>query len=106
MKVLMDEGVPRGLRQILAQHQVKVLQDLGWGGFRTQKLLLSADAAGFNVLLTTDMNMVQLPQTVLSLAILRLPTNDLRALLALSDQILSTIERAQAGNVYEIAAKK
>jgi hypothetical protein len=106
MKVLMDEGAPRGLRQILIEHQVKTLQDLGWGGLRTQKLLLSAEAAGFDVLLTTDTNMVQLPQTALALAIVRLPTNNLRALLSMSPQILAAINGAQPGNVYEINPTK
>jgi hypothetical protein len=106
MKVLMDEGVPRGLRQILTAHQVKTLQDLGWGGVRITKLLASAESAGFDVLLTTDISMVLRPQTKLALAIVKLPTNELRALTAMSAQILSTIDRAQPGNVYEIPSDK
>ena len=53
MLVLFDHGAPRGLARSLVGHTVKEARAQGWGTFRNGELLEAAEAAGFDVLLTT-----------------------------------------------------
>jgi hypothetical protein len=56
MRVLFDNGTPRGLAGALSGHTVEEARSHGWDTFRNGELLDAADAAGFDVLLTTDRN--------------------------------------------------
>jgi hypothetical protein len=56
MLVLFDNGTPRGIARALEGHIVKETREQGWDTFRNGELLDAAEAAGFNVLLTTDKN--------------------------------------------------
>jgi hypothetical protein len=53
MRVLLDECVPRALRQELPGHEVKTVAEAGWAGLKNGELLKIA-AAQFDVLLTVD----------------------------------------------------
>ena len=57
MRILFDHGVPRPLIECLASHAVMTAQSLGWDTLRNGELILAAERAGFDVLLTTDKNM-------------------------------------------------
>ena len=56
MRVLLDECVPRALRNDLPGHEVKTVAELGWAGVRNGELLRRA-AAAFDVLITVDRNL-------------------------------------------------
>jgi hypothetical protein len=56
MRVLFDNGTPRGVAVALYDHVVEECRSLGWDSLRNGELLDAADAAGFDVLLTTDRN--------------------------------------------------
>ena len=51
MRVLLDECVPRALRNDLPGHEVKTVAELGWAGVKNGELLRRA-AAEFDVLIT------------------------------------------------------
>ncbi len=55
MKLLLDESLPRRLKQDLAEFDVKTVQDMNWSG-KSNGELLSLAADNFNVLITTDQN--------------------------------------------------
>lgn len=57
MLVLFDQGTPVPLRAFLVQHTVKTAAEQGWSTLSNGKLLDAADAAGFEVLVTTDKNL-------------------------------------------------
>src|SRR4051794_3037099 len=57
MRILFDHGVPRPLADCLASHDVVTAQSLGWDTRRNGELIVAAEEAGFDVLLTTDKNM-------------------------------------------------
>ena len=57
MLVLFDHGTPRGIAQALPDHSVKVARAMGWDTLSNGELLTAAEAAGFQVLLTTDKNL-------------------------------------------------
>lgn len=57
MRVLFDNGTPRGLAAALAGHQVEEARAHGWDALKNGELLIAAEAAGFEVFVTTDRNL-------------------------------------------------
>lgn len=55
MRVLLDECVPRALRNELPGHSVKTVAEAGWAGAKNGELLQLA-AGQFDLLLTVDRN--------------------------------------------------
>ena len=56
MLVLFDQGTPRGIAAALQGHSVKEAKAQGWDLLKNGELLDAAEAAGFELLLTTDKN--------------------------------------------------
>jgi hypothetical protein len=56
MLILFDNGVPAPLRHALKGHVVVEALERGWDRFLNGELIAAAEAAGFEVLLTTDKN--------------------------------------------------
>ena len=52
MRVLFDNGVPRGVASGLPGHQVEEARDHGWDTLSNGGLLTAAESAGFMVLVT------------------------------------------------------
>src|SRR5450755_3590938 len=57
MRILFDQATPVPLRAYLDQHEVRTASQQGWDTLKNGELLTAAEAAGFNVLLTTDKNL-------------------------------------------------
>ena len=57
MRVLFDQGTPAPLRQSLRHHEVTTAHEIGWSTLKNGELLESAETRGFDVLVTTDMNL-------------------------------------------------
>jgi len=89
MRVLLDECVPRGLREQLPGHDVKTVAESGWTGVKNGELLRLA-AQRFDVLLTVDRNL-EYQQNFLGAAIavivMHAPSNDIAALQPLMPQV-------------------
>ncbi len=58
MRVLFDNGTPRGVAAALAGHIVEEVRSRGWDTLKNGELLSAAEAAGFEVFVTTDRNIV------------------------------------------------
>ena len=56
MRVLFDNGTPRGVAAALSGDTVEEARSHGWDTLRNGELLDAAEAAGFDVLVTTDRN--------------------------------------------------
>jgi hypothetical protein len=56
VKVLFDQGTPVPLRRYLRTHEVTTVYELGWSTLQNGFLISQAEAAGFNLLITTDKN--------------------------------------------------
>jgi predicted nuclease of predicted toxin-antitoxin system len=54
MRLLLDHNVPKGLRQILASHEVRSAYEMKWAELTNGELLDAAEQAGFDVLITGD----------------------------------------------------
>lgn len=56
MRILFDNGTPRGVASALPGHTVEEARSRGWDTLRNGELLDAAEAAGFDVFLTADRN--------------------------------------------------
>jgi hypothetical protein len=54
MLILFDHGTPRGLARALPDHEVVTAQARGWDRLTNGALLTAAEAASFDLLITTD----------------------------------------------------
>jgi hypothetical protein len=57
VKILFDQGTPVPLRASLIRHSVETAHERGWATLGNGELLRTAEAAGFEVLVTTDQNL-------------------------------------------------
>jgi len=57
LKVLFDQGTPAPLKSYITSHQVSTAYDIGWSTLKNGELLAEAENNGFQVLVTTDMNL-------------------------------------------------
>lgn len=57
MRILFDQGTPAPLRQALPQHEVETAYERGWSTLANGALLAAAEAAGFELFVTTDLNL-------------------------------------------------
>jgi len=56
MRILFDNGTPRGLARFLAGHTVEEARTRGWDELANGDLIEAAERAGFDVMVTTDKN--------------------------------------------------
>jgi hypothetical protein len=56
MRILFDQGVPLPLKSWLTSHEVETARKRGWSEFLNSDLLAAAEAAGFDLFITTDQN--------------------------------------------------
>jgi hypothetical protein len=56
MRVLFDQGTPVPLRPFLTRHSVRTVTEQRWSTLENGDLVDVAEAAGFDVLVTTDKN--------------------------------------------------
>ena len=54
MRILFDHGTPSGVAAALPAHEATEARERGWDTLSNGELLDAAEAAGFELLLTTD----------------------------------------------------
>jgi hypothetical protein len=57
MRLLFDNGTPRGVATVLTDHLIEEARARGWDVLRNGELLDAAEAAGFDVFVITDRNL-------------------------------------------------
>lgn len=57
MRILFDQGTPVPLRSHLSSHEVATAFELHWSTLTNGELLQQAEAAGYDLLVTTDQNL-------------------------------------------------
>jgi hypothetical protein len=104
MRVLLDECVPRALRQDLPGHEVNTVAEAGWAGVKNGELLQLA-AGQFDVLLTVDRS-IEHQQNFSSVAVavivVHAPSNDVTVLRPLMPAVLAAVSKAKPGMVTHI----
>src|SRR5260221_12965379 len=98
MRILFDQGTPVGIRQVLAEHEVKTAYEQGWSTLSNGELLRAAEEAGFDLFLTVDTNLAyQQNLQGRKLAIIVLSRNKWKAIEQSLDEIANAINRVTRG---------
>ena len=103
MRILFDNGTPRGVANGLPGHTVEECRAHGWDTLRNGELLDAAEAAGFDVLLTTDRN-IRYQQNLKDrkIAIVVLGKGRWRHIKNRLPEIAAAVATATTGSVVEV----
>jgi ribosomal protein L1 len=103
VKILFDQNVPRPLVLFFTGHEVRRAAELGWQEFSNGDLIASAEAHGFQVLVTADKNLrYQQNLRGRKLAIVILPSGLWPRIRPRVSEVVEAVERAKAGSLVEI----
>lgn len=103
MRILFDHGTPSGIASSLSGHQVTEAIERGWDRISNGELLKLAEAAGFDLLLTTDKRIrYQQNLTSRKIAILVLGNSTWRVVQLYLNRIVSAVNEASPGSYAEI----
>jgi predicted nuclease of predicted toxin-antitoxin system len=100
MRVLLDECLPRKLKQDLEGHEVRTVPEMGWAGKKNGELLRLA-AGRFDVFITVDrsllyqQNLEGISIAVISLGARSNRLKDLRPLMTKVQVLLPTVRQGQ-----------
>ncbi len=104
MRVLLDECVPKRLRQELTQHEVRTVPEMGWAAKKNGELLRLAEG-DFDALVTTDQRL-SFQQSVakfeIAVVVLVALRNKLEFLLPLVPELLSALSEVKPGEVRRV----
>ena len=105
MLLLLDECVPRPLKQDLVGHDVRHVVDMGWSSRRNGELLRLMLTEHFAALLTVDQNL-QFQQNLrasgIGVVVVLAKTNRVKELRPLVPQILEALSRVTAGELIRV----
>jgi hypothetical protein len=103
MRILFDHGTPSGIARSLAGHQVTEAIERGWDRISNGELLTTAEAAGFELLLTTDKN-IRYQQNLKGrkIAIAVLGNSAWRMVRIYLDRIAVAVNEATPGSYVEV----
>jgi hypothetical protein len=103
MLILFDHGTPAPLRHFLTGHTVKKAKDLGWDTLINGELLKAAEAASFQVLVTTDKNIrhqQNLSGQTIAIVVLGIPQWPI--LRPHVDRVVAAVNAAKPGTYCEV----
>lgn len=103
MRILFDHGAPAPLIPFLTGHSVTKAKDAGWDRLVNGELLIAAEEAGFEVLVTTDKNMVtQQNLKGRAIAIVALGNSQWRIVQRHVRKVASAVNAATPGSYTEV----
>ena len=106
MKILIDECVDQRLRLLFDGYDCQTAAYAGFAGLKNGVLLASAEAAGFEVMVTTDQE-IRFQQNLtirrISIVVLCAPTNQLSDLRPLVAEALRVLDSIQPGQVIRVS---
>lgn len=99
MRILLDECIPIAARRFFgSEHEAVTVEYMGWKGKRNGALLAAAEAAGFDVLVTSDANMYQDHDlTGRNIGVAVLPSNKLKTLKEHAGRMVELVLSANRG---------
>lgn len=102
MKILLDESVPHVVKERLNHLDIRAVQDMGWAGVKNGELLNRAEEQ-FEVFVTADQKLrYQQNLSGRLLAIVVLPTNQVRVVIDLLPSIEGALKSIRHGALIEI----
>jgi hypothetical protein len=106
MRLLLDESVPRRLRQSLSGHTVQTVLEAGWSGIKNGRLLALA-ATEFDAFITVDKNLPfqqNLAALPIAIVVLDALSNELPVLLPLVPELLNQLSTLQPRTYVRVAS--
>ena len=99
---MIDESLPRHLKQMLSKHEAITVQEMGCTGIRNSELLAKAESE-FDVLITADKNL-RYQQNVkgIHLAIVVFPSNRLGVIKGLTERLKEVLSQIEPGQIIEL----
>ena len=105
MTVLLDESVPRLIKTLLPDFEIKTVQEMGWTGAKNGELLGRAEKQ-FDVFITVDKNLrYQQNLAGRKLAVILLPTNRVPEVKGLLPAIERALKTAGPGAFLDIPSR-
>jgi predicted nuclease of predicted toxin-antitoxin system len=104
MRVLLDECLPRRLKNQLAEHEVRTVPEAGWAG-KTNGELLRAAAGSIDVFVTIDSNLAYQRAVAglpFGIVILVARSNRLGDLIPLVPEMMAVIRSIAPGEVRRV----
>lgn len=95
MKLLLDENLPKRLKNDFPNHEVYTVRDKGWNGVKNGQLIKLMLEDGFNALLTFDKNLQHqqnFSRYTLTVFVLSAPTNTYSEITKLTNKVLSYLQ--------------
>jgi hypothetical protein len=104
VRVLFDQGTPAPLRHLLPGHEVSTAYERGWSTLKNGELLAAAEGQGFQVLVTTDMNLkYQQNLAARSIAIVVLGTTSWPRIKVAAEVVAAAVNAAARATFVEVA---
>jgi hypothetical protein len=106
MKLLLDECLPRKLKDHLPGHECHTVPEAGWAGKKNGELLSLAEKSGFDVFLTLDQGMEyeqNLKGRAITLVLVSAKSSRLSDLLPRIPDILAAIRAVRGGQLVRVA---
>jgi predicted nuclease of predicted toxin-antitoxin system len=106
MNVLLDECLPRRLKDELPGHHVATVPEMGWAGTKNGALLRLAEAT-FDVFITADQNVQyqqNLHSVVLGIVVLVAPNTRLETLRPLMGQVAQVLPTIKPGDLRHFSS--
>lgn len=106
--MLLDECLDWRLARELPGHEVKTVQEMGWGGIKNGRLLTLAQA-DFQVFITGDRNLSfqqNMPRFAIAVVVLHAASIRLIHTRLLMPQVLALMPSLQAGQVVTVAPQR
>jgi predicted nuclease of predicted toxin-antitoxin system len=106
MKILLDESLPRKLRNDFSEeHEVLTVRDVGWLGKKNGELLRLMSENRFDLFITVDRNLPyqqNLQRLTLTIFVLRAKDNTRETLRLLIPKIFERLAKGNLQNIIEI----
>jgi hypothetical protein len=103
MRILLDQNVPRALRNLLPGHHVRTAAEMGWSTLVNGILVDAAERAGFEGIITADRSFrLQVNISARSLAVIILSTNHWPVLQRGVPAILRALQGARPGSYHQV----
>jgi predicted nuclease of predicted toxin-antitoxin system len=105
MKIIIDECLPKRLKNLLPDYDVQTVPQMGLAGSKDTALLDALDARKIDVFITIDGN-IEYQQNfsgrVFGTVVIRAVSNRFQDLVALESALLTALQQATPGNIIRI----
>ena len=109
MRILLDECLPRKVKGLLSEYNVRTVREMDWSGLLNGELMKTAINGGFDVFITADKNL-RYQQNIanydISIILLSVLINTLNRIKPLILELLQILPTAEKRQFYKIEIEK